>query len=234
MFFKSAQCYDLIYAYKDYAAETQRLTEYIHVHLRSSGNRLLDIACGTGHHLQHLREQFQIEGLDLDNGLLEIARQRNPGVKFHLGDMMDFDLGCRYDILTCLFSAIGYVRTLDGLERAIGCMRRHLSPGGVLLIEPWFTPGDWKPGGVYASFIDQPDIKIARINISLVEGRLSYFDFHYLVGTSQGIEHFVERHELGLFEIEEMKSVLANAGLDVIYDPQGISGRGLYIGICTN
>jgi len=51
-----------------------------------------------------------------------------------------------------------------------------------------------------------------------------------LIGTPQGTEHFVERHELGLFEQAEMRAALEGAGLQVSYDPQGLTGRGLWIG----
>jgi SAM-dependent methyltransferase len=230
VFTKTAQFYDKIYAFKDYPAEVEQLTAIIREHLRSSGNRLLDVACGTGKHVEYLKEHFDVAGLDINEELVELARQRNPGVPFHQGDMVDFDLGCQFDVVTCLFSSIGYVKTLDNFERAVGCMARHLVNGGVLVIEPWFSPDDWHAPSVHALFIDEPELKIARVNTSFVDGRLSYFDLHYLIGTPEGTEHFVERHELGLFETEEMQAALENAGLEAIYDAEGLTGRGLFIG----
>ncbi len=230
MFSKTSRFYDKIYSFKDYPSEVQRLVDVIGENLRSEGKRLLDVACGTGHHVEYLKEHFDVEGLDLDQELLELARQRNPGLAFHHGDMINFDLGCQFDVLTCLFSSIGYVKTLDNVRRAVACMTRHLLPGGLLIIEPWFTPDNWHAPSVYASFIDEPDLKIARVNTSFVDGRLSYFDLHYLIGTLEGTEHFVERHELGLFETDEMRDALADAGLEVSYDTEGLMGRGLFIG----
>jgi SAM-dependent methyltransferase len=191
---------------------------------------LLDVACGTGRHIEHLKAHFDVEGLDLDEELLACARQRNPDVPFHHGDMVDFDLSCQFDVVTCLFSAIGYVKTLDRVEQAVTCMARHLATGGVLVVEPWFTPDDWHAPSVHISCIDEADLKIARVNTSFVDGRLSYFDLHYLIGTLEGTEHFVERHELGLFETAEMQTAIEKAGFDVTYDPEGLIGRGLFIG----
>ena len=82
---------------------------------------------------------FQVEGLDLDEQLLAMARQRNPDVRLHHADRANFALGRTFDVVTCLFSTIGYVKTLANLSRAIQCMAQHLLPGGFLLIEPWFT-----------------------------------------------------------------------------------------------
>jgi hypothetical protein len=73
-------------------------------------------------------------------------------------------------------------------------------------------------------------LKIARINVSCIKEKLSFFDFHYLVGTPEGVEYFVERHELGLFEIEEMRGAMKGSELEVIYDDEGLRGRGLFIG----
>lgn len=230
MFAKTALYYDKIYAFKDYKAEAERLMAIFDEHQRSGGKGLLDVACGTARHLEYLKDQYEVEGLDISLELLAIARQRHTGMRFHHADMMAFDLAKTFDIVTCLFSAIGYVKTLEHLSRAVTCMAKHLKAGGLLVIEPWFTPEAWRPGTVHAIFIDEPTLKLARINTSFVTGRLSSFDLHYLIGTPEGIEHLVEHHELGLFTTDEMRAALAAASLEVTFDHQGLMGRGLFIG----
>ncbi len=223
--------YDKLYSYKDYCGEATRLKEIIGAYQRSHGRRLLDVACGTGKHLEHLRVDFDVEGLDLDEGLLAIARQRNPGVPFHSGDMCTFELGQSYDIITCLFSAIGYVVTLERLSQAFERMASHLVPGGVLIVEPWFTPDAFVNGHPSGMFVSEPELKIARISTSFKAGHLSWFDFHYLVATPEGTEHLVEHHELGLFETEAQLAILSQLGLEATYDGQGLTGRGLLIAV---
>src|SRR5262245_32068053 len=94
MFSHTAQYYDTVFlAMKDYGAEADTLAAFIHQYRRSTGNRLLDVACGTGLHLSYLKHRFQVEGLDLDEQLLTIARQRNPEVPLHHADMTDFNVG---------------------------------------------------------------------------------------------------------------------------------------------
>ena len=226
---KAARYYDKLYAGKDYKGEVQRLVALLDVDADQKTPTLLDVACGSGRHLEYLREYFHGEGLDLCPEFLETARERNPSMSFHLGDMIDFDLGKRFDVVTCLFGSIGYVKTLDKLRSAVRAMAAHLKPGGRLAIEPWFTPETWHPNAVHAFFIDEPELKIARINTSFVTDGLSILDLHYVVGTPEGTEHFLEHHELGLFSVKEMISALKEAGLSAHYDSIGLNGRGLYI-----
>ncbi len=231
MFSKSQQYYDAIYSGKDYAQEAASVKRLIAEHKRSDGNALLDVACGTGGHVPYLRDDFAYEGLDLDPEMLTLARERFPDVPFHLGDMVDFQLGRQFDVVTCLYSSIDYTKTEQRLRQAIATMAGHLRPGGVLLVGAFLSPQDWTPGYLHAMFVDQPDLKLARMAISGVEGNVAILDFHYLVATPEGIEHFTERHELGLFTEEEYLAAFLQAGLEARLDREWLGGRGMYIGV---
>ena len=131
---QSASVYDAIYEQtKDYAQEAELLHRLIEQLKLTSGNRLLDIACGTGLHDQYLQEWYEVEGLDLSEAQLAIARHRLPDMMFYQDNMISFDLGVRYDIITCLFSAIGHLK-YEELQSGIANMARHLLPGGVILV----------------------------------------------------------------------------------------------------
>ncbi|MCI0434044.1 MAG: class I SAM-dependent methyltransferase [Gemmatimonadetes bacterium] len=124
MFSESADLYDVIYSvFKDYAEEAAALAALLgRVNLKAI--TILDVGCGTGEHARLLRANhgFEVDGLDLDQRMVELAAARNPAGRFVTGDMINFDLARQYDAVLCLFSSIGYVRTLDRLSRAVGCM----------------------------------------------------------------------------------------------------------------
>src|SRR5215470_1443210 len=182
MFEKSAGFYDAIYGWKDYAEEARRLKALLAAHYRrTSGQTLLDVACGTGGHAPYLRDEFAYEGLDLDAEMLAVARERFPDLVFHQGDMVDFDLGRQFDVVTCLFSSIAYVKTPPRLEQAISTMARHVRADGVLVVEPFIPPDAWVVGYPAAFFVDQPELKIARMSVSAREGDVAILDFEYLV-----------------------------------------------------
>ena len=161
MFSQSAHLYDAIYAASvDHQGAARRLRGLVREHRQSTGNRLLDVACGTGAYLPFLRQEYEVEGLDLDEGMLSVARRRLPDVRFHHADMVDFDLGRRFDVVTCLFSSIGYAGTLPRMRRTIANLARHTLPGGVVAVEPWFSPESWVVGHVSSTYVDRPDLKI--------------------------------------------------------------------------
>ena len=233
MFSKSEQFYDDIYSNmgKDYVAETDKLHEFIQKYKCSSGNALLDVACGTGTHAGLLNKYYNVEGNDLNAEMLKIARKKHPAIHFTQGDMRHFDLHRQFDIVTCLFSAIGYMTSKSDLQRAIKNMSNHLLPGGVLLVEPWFTPEQWHPGRVSTAFVDTPERKIFRMALANRKGKVSLLECKYLIGTSKGIQHIQEHHEFGLFTHEEYMNAMTKAGLQVTHEPEGVDGRGLYIGV---
>ena len=228
---RSAELYDLVYAGKAYADEAAAVHARIQAHTRSGGNALLDVGCGTGNHLAHLRGHYTVDGLDLEEGLLQIARERYPDATFHQGDMANFDLGRRFDAIVCLFSAIGYVYTDERLRRTLARFALHLRPGGVVVVEPWLSPENFRPGGMPRLDVAESDtLKVVRMGRTAHDGDASVIDFFYTVGGAAGIEQWHERHPLALFTHVQTMDAFAAAGLEVVeHDPHGLTGRGLYV-----
>jgi SAM-dependent methyltransferase len=225
----SAELYDLVYSFKDYADEAAWLVSLV-AERAPDAQTLLDVGCGTGRHLQRLRARFDCEGVDLDPGLLAAARERLPGVPLHEADMRTLDLGRTFDVVTCLFSAIGYMLDLDQLGQATAAMAKHVAPGGLLLVEPWITPDVWQAGRPHALAAEQDGLAVTRMSRSGVDGRVSWVEMEYLVSDGTTLEQFSERHEMGLFTSDEMRAALEATGLRAEHDPAGLIGRGLWIG----
>ena len=229
LFTKSAAFYDAIYSWKDYPAEAEKIHAIV-AERAPAAQTLLDVACGTGLHLALLRESYTVEGVDLEPGLLEVARSRLPKVPLHLGDMRTFNLGRQFDVVTCLFSSIGYMQTPEDLLHALANMAGHLAPDGVMLVEPWLSADRFDPNHQPRPMVAEGDgFSVVRMNDSRVEGRFSIMRFHYLVGRPNSVDHFVEEHSLGLYSEEEYAAAFAAAGLDADLDPEGLMGRGLWI-----
>jgi SAM-dependent methyltransferase len=228
-FLESAELYDAIYHFKNYQRESERLHTLIGRFVPGARN-LLDVACGTGEHGKFLKQYYAVDGIDLNSNYVEAARLKNPSGQYRCADMTNFDLGLKYDVVTCLFSAIGYLKTAECVERAVMSMARHLRPQGALLVEPWFPPHRWKPGTISVNTGETREGVVCRMALSRRVDQLSVMSLHYLYGTANGVRYYTEQLELGLFTNEEMMRAFERAGLRAAYEPEGLIGRGLYIG----
>jgi SAM-dependent methyltransferase len=229
MYGRSARFYDALYSFKDYQGSARALHEAIQQR-RPRARSLLDVACGTGKHLESLRQWYEVEGVDINPDLVEIARERLGDVRFHLQDMAVMDTGRRYDVITCLFSSIAYVRTPENLKRTLARFEKHLGEEGLVILEPYFSPQQYWTDRVTLNVVDQPDLKITWMYASPPPvDNIAVLDIHHLVGTPEGVECFNERHELGLFTSEQYLEAFAQAGLEAELDPAGFFGRGAYM-----
>ncbi len=231
MFSASAEFYDLIYKqFKNFPAEADLIAKMIQQN-RPQANMILDVACGTGEHAKwlSLKHGFRVDGIDIEPEFIRIASRKNPQGTFQCQKMQSFSTGRLYDVIICLFSSIGYAKTLADVTLTLKSMHRHLKSDGLALIEPWFQPGALNPDVVHLKTVEKDDLKICRMSHLKLQGNLSTISFEYLIGSAQGITHKCEVHELGLFTEEEMKTCFFEAGFMVDFDPHGPYGRGIYL-----
>jgi SAM-dependent methyltransferase len=219
---KVARIYDLLYTgtgIKDYPAESEVLHAIIQ-EAAPGARTLLDVACGTGAHLEFLRRWYEVEGVDLSPEMLEIAHGRLRDVPLHVADMRTLDLGRKFDAVTCLFSAIGYVTERGEMWSTIQRLANHVAPGGVLIVDGWVRPEDW--GDNYRGGPDvasDEETTVVRLTFSRRTGSITEMDLHHLVRGADGIDHFVERHRLALVPTADYVAAFEAAGLNARVAP---------------
>lgn len=233
-----AKCYDRIYSWKPYAAEARAIKKLIRESRRSPGRELLDVACGTGKHLQFFKDEFHCVGTDLSPAMLAQARRNSPGILFVQADMIQMNLHRQFDAVVCLYSSIGYVKTLAALRKTMRNFHRHLCVGGVAVVEPWFGPSAFHSGMPHMTAYENAETKIARLDVSKVRGNVSVLEMHYLVAEKNSkVKYYIDRHELGLFGCKEVLAAMKDVGFRarIVKGTFGNSyrtgDRGLCIGI---
>jgi len=214
---ESAMLYDTHLAqHFDYKAASERSQSLLNT-VAPHAQTLLDLACGTGGHLEYFRHRYQCEGLDLSLPMLAQARTRLSDVTFHEANMISFDLGRRFDVITCMYGSIAFLQTLENVVAMLRCVAGHLHDNGAVLVEPWWAPEQLLEGEVRVDSTETPDGQIVSMYKIESEGTLSIFDIHYLVCTGAEVQHFVERETLGLFTREQYLDAFRQAGLTAVF-----------------
>lgn len=228
-----SEYYDLLYSAKDYREESANIKALIEKYKKSPGDKLLEIACGTGKHAHYLDKDFSVTATDINKGMLKVAKKNYPQINFEYLDMVNFDLGQKFDAITCLFSSIGYVKTYANLKKTVGNFARHLNKGGVVLIEGWHTKKTFKDGYPSMLTYTNDDTKMARLCVSKIRGMISITDMHILVAKkNKEVQYFLDEHELAMFEPEKIVSFMEAAGLKTRMLKGGLlKDRILYIGV---
>ena len=228
-----ADVYEIVYRSrgKDWAAEARDVTGLIRARMPHARS-LLDVACGTGAHLDTFAALFdRVEGLEIAEAMRERANERLPDVRIHAGDMRRFALGRRYDAITCMFVAISYVDSMAGMRSAVRCMADHLVPGGVLVIEPWWFPEDFIDGYVAGDLAREGDRTVARISHSSLRAGATHMQTRFVVGSPDGIRQFEETDVMMLFTRTEYQDAFTDAGCSVEFIDGAPARRGTFVGV---
>ena len=111
----------------------------------SEGDRVLDVACGTGVAARAAADRVgdsgSVVGLDLNPAMLEIAARTRPDIEWREGDVSELPFGEEsFDAVLCQ-SAVFFFPDVD---RAFSEMARVVRRGGVVAIQ------------TYAALADQP------------------------------------------------------------------------------
>jgi ubiquinone/menaquinone biosynthesis C-methylase UbiE len=233
MFHRLAPYYDDLVGGKDYRLESRVLESLARRLVRSRGRAWLDVACGTGRHLSFLRRHYAVTGVDLSREMLRVAHRRLPGIRLIVGDMRRFRLVQTFDVVSCLYSAIGHLKTERDIGAAFANFVRHLKPGGVAIVEPWIDPADFRSGYIRLLTHKSPSVTVTRMASSSRRGRRSAVHHHYLIGAAgRRVEHF-EEVDIGLLVPRgRLVELMDDAGLNARFLRRGLtSGRGLLIGL---
>ena len=181
--------------------------------------------------MPYFKDDYKVSGLDLSEDMLDLARKKFPGIRFHPGNLIDFKLDTYFDAVICLYGSIGFVKTVDNLRASMKRIAAHLRPDGIALITPWSTVEDFQELMVVDA-VDKPDLKIARMEqVRLKEPKIVEVIFHHLIGRNNDVIYHKQSMEIGLFSRDEYISAMTEAALKVVEEYNGTDVRGgAYIG----
>ena len=131
-----APFYDDFTAHHDYELWLGNLLPELE-RLELRGDRLLDVACGTGKSfIPMLNRGWKVTACDVSPAMVALARAKvGDAATLSVADMRELPEFGQFDLVFCLDDAINYLLDTEELERALGGMRRNLGPAGLLMFD---------------------------------------------------------------------------------------------------
>src|SRR5262245_41035468 len=148
-----ADAYDYLYEDKNYSEECGLIDRLFQSYGQGTVRSVLDLGCGTGNHVLALAERgYDLVGVDRSARMLEAARRKvrpqrlNDEPIFREGDIRSFRVEQSFDASLMMFAVLGYQLENRDVLAALRNARRHVKPGGILILDVWYGPAVLREG----------------------------------------------------------------------------------------
>lgn len=127
--------YDEIMANMDYDLWLEFIEPYL-----KKGDKILDLACGSGTFATMLKlSGYEVSGLDLSESIIEIANEKRKinhlDIPFYVMDMTSFRLDEKFDVITCFFDSVNFLKDKKQISNLFDSVYKHLNNGGYFIFD---------------------------------------------------------------------------------------------------
>ena len=211
------------------------ILEFCAERARVARGPVLELACGSGLlSVPMARQGFDVTGIDRAPGMLRAARARAEGaglrVAWHEGDMCDFNLGRRFDLVLLLSNALCHLLDAQSFESCLRCVRAHLSERGhfvlsVFVPDPALLRSECDEPAPFASY-DDPDgagrIEVTHTYRYEFDTQIKRVTTHHQL---PGGEERTGRLDLRMYFPQELDALLRHNGLEIVEKCGAFDGR---------
>src|SRR3989338_4135670 len=219
---KYAEFYDLFNSQKDYESESSFLKEVFKKYCGDKIKTILDLGCGTGVNAGIIASNgYDVTGIDISQDMIEIAKSKKiQDTKFIVGDMSNFKLNKKFDVIICMFSALGYLTKNEEIESFFKSVRNHLNQKGLLVIDCWNGLGVIRELPVVREKnVEIKDVRVIRTSYPKLDSLNHLCDIKFLVKIFEKNylkEEYNEQHKVRFFFPQEMRKYLKDAGFEIL------------------
>ena len=113
----------------------QQLLQWLRRH-EAAPETSLDLACGTGILCEILHKSgIRASGMDFSSGMIAIARQGSPEIRYDVADMVTYRPQERFDLVTCTGDALNHIGSFLDVEQIFRNVHSYLNPGGYFVFD---------------------------------------------------------------------------------------------------
>ncbi|MFC1724982.1 class I SAM-dependent DNA methyltransferase [candidate division KSB1 bacterium] len=202
---------------EEYEDETRFFSKTIVENAKIPVKSMLHLGCGGGHNDCFFKEYFEITGVDISKGMLNLAKNLNPEIEYIQGDMRSIRLNKNFDAVV-IMDSVNYMLDEADLNSSFNTAYTHLKPGGVLLTLQEITKEKFKQNETFTSvhsnyraeitFIENhydPDPDDSTYEVTLI----------YLIRKKGKLEIQTDVHIGGVFNNDTLFRLLNQTGFEV-------------------
>lgn len=209
--------YDQFCAEVDYAEQCAFAERAFKLFALSPARDYLDLACGTGPHLQQMQVRgFTATGIDNSVAMLKLAALRCPTATLQLCDLAEFGQVAEFDLLTCFLYSLHYSHPLSALAQTLQRAWQALKPGGVFIFNAVDARGISNAAGIVTQLIDGA-AKLSFRSGWYYRGEGEVLDLRLTLTreTAEGPRHWHDHHTMTAVTLPELNSMLEDIGFIV-------------------
>lgn len=215
--------YDVLFAKKDYAGETELVLNLSHRFGKHTPQHILEVGCGTGNHTIDIARRVKyVTAIDIDPHMIRKAREKIHATKANNIEILHTSIEKLkegpFDLAIALFNVVTYILNSTDLCLFMVGIAKHLKPGGVFVFDCW--------NGI-AALRDPPKSKITKIrhngeNITcLLNSKTDFFNQKVTLNYHLSVENGIKQKgdfsfTQTLWTPMQIKSAIEEAGMKVV------------------
>lgn len=214
MYQSFAAGYEKFSADNDYAAFADYYEE-IFSEYNIKPSLVLDLGCGSGSLTTIMAEKgYDMIGVDISPEMLDMAREKNPGILYLNQDMREFELYGTVDVIYSSFDCINYITNKNDVKKIFKLVNNYLNYGGLFIFDINTVHKLKNVLGNNTFVFDKDDVYLVWQNDYYNKIATFYLDMFYK--TDGKYERFYEEHYERAYEIDEIKEMMKFSGLELL------------------
>lgn len=199
---------------------------------RPAATSMLEASEIAGAYLTQLGRRFEhVEVVTSSAAAGTAAHRALPSAAIHETTVEDLDLPRSFDVAAALGAALTSL-PLSGLAAAVAVLARHLNPGGLLLIEPFWLPDHATRRSTEArTGLDDHGRTMSMVYQGAPRDGGHIVRRHALIADQDGVQHVSDTRTVYAFGHADYATALAAAGCGMDLLPTGLAGRPLVVGV---
>lgn len=215
MYNELAKYTDLLYTSKDYKKEVDFILKRIKRH-KIRGNVLIDVACGSGNHSKIFQKKgYKTYGVDLNEGMLKLAKKNVPNIKLFNQDLRKLNLKVKADAIICMFNSINYNYGYNQFKSTLKRFYNQLGKEGIVVFDSMFTENNWMEGYFGIEQFRFPKLDIGRINKSTSKNNIGRIEQTYIIYDNGKRKIFENTNKIFIFDKNKIKKIMEEIGFEV-------------------